>query len=494
MAFGPFLASQSGPENDPQQRQLRALQLQQAQQMLQARQREQQMQGLAYQGLRGLGGMGGGAPPAFAGAGSPGGMPQMGAPGMAPGQIQQQPLGSPGSSPGAGSPAFAGAGSGMQRPPPQMGGGGLPFPSTGNPQLPVRGPVAGAPPIANVSQPPAGPSPGGAAMGQTGGAASLGLPPQQQQQATQLATMIGGQVPMGARGTLDASSLADAIERVAPPGTSDDVKGGALMMMHNLLAPEAKEMFARQWEAFKFGAEEKDKQMTRGETRREHDLMADYRETEIGLGRQREAREEKSAADLARYRVDEGTDRKRRTDIMEKAGPARVRAAADKASLPQRQRAEEDLQLADEADELREMIEQNPKLVGTAGMIGRTVGAVGETVGSYLPGQPFQEDPDVAAFANRLNLLQARLQKPLLGSRYYSGMAQQKLNEIVPGLKSLQNPSRAKSALQDISRTLRDQSEMIQRTTKGATSGIETEYQSMSDEDLLRAYRQQQGQ
>ena len=154
-------------QQEQQQRQWRALQMQAAQQEMQAQQRQQQAANIYYQSVLGMPGAGGGqAPPV--GQQIPQQMGPTGAVGQAPlprqpTQQQAQPHTAPACAQGPQQ-------TGLQPQRPQA----LPFPTQ------VRSGWVRRPPYKNISQ-PAGPSPGGAAMGagRPSGyrAAAAGAPP-----------------------------------------------------------------------------------------------------------------------------------------------------------------------------------------------------------------------------------------------------------------------------------------------------------------------------
>ncbi len=132
--------------------------------------------------------------------------------------------------------------------------------------------------------------------------------------------------------------------------------------------------------------------------------------------------------------------------------------------------------LADRARRLYQAVEENPNLVGVRGFGQRMLGSVGEQLGVT------HEDPAVADFKSQVQLLQAQLQKPLLGARYFSGKAQEQMSALVPALARLDNPTAVKSALRNLAEVLEGTAE----STEAATRGVTSDFSHISDEELMR--------
>ena len=118
--------------------------------------------------------------------------------------------------------------------------------------------------------------------------------------------------------------------------------------------------------------------------------------------------------------------------------------------------------LADRARRLYQAVEENPSLVGARGFGQRMIGGIGEQLGVT------HEDPAVADFKAQVSLLQAQLQKPLLGARYFSGKAQEQMSALVPALARLDNPTAVKSALRNLAEVL----ESTAGATEAAGQGV----------------------
>ena len=301
------------------------------------------------------------------------------------------------------------------------------------------------------------------------------LSPQQQAQARAGAQSTVRAIPQQAWGRVDPFQLAQVIEKINP-GADDEVKMGILANMYHVMSASGKEQFQQWIEAAKLGEEK-----TRtGIEQQRADTAAAQGSERLGIER---ASEESAAtrrgqeAEEAKARI---TEEHARTTLMQETAPARLKMATEKAAAPVKARIDEDRSLAADAESLLKMVEENPKLVAGPGWLTRTTQGLAET---YL-GRP--EDPDVAAFPSRMQTLQARLQKQLLGSRYYSRASQDRMSAIVPGIGKLDNPSKVKSALQDIVWTLNEEADISERSMGESTSGIGSQYQSLSDEDLKR--------
>jgi hypothetical protein len=117
--------------------------------------------------------------------------------------------------------------------------------------------------------------------------ADLGLPIEQTAQAAQTAQRTQWAIPPAMAGQMDISAMAKVIEARSPPGTPPDVKAGALLMLQKFIQPQQAQAFQQQWEAFKFGVGEQDKEATRTETsRRDTETARHNRAMETGVSRQ----------------------------------------------------------------------------------------------------------------------------------------------------------------------------------------------------------------
>jgi predicted DNA-binding protein len=206
---------------------------------------------------------------------------------------------------------------------------------------------------------------------------------------------------------------------------------------------------------------------------------------EEGLAGQRIAGEATGRAETGRHNVvEEGLGQQRETETerfhkaaetgRDKALTARIGKQEQATTLATTQMKT----LAARARSLYQAIEQDPSLVGGKGIIGRAVGSIGEQTGLY-------NDPKLAArddFRAQLQLLQTQLQKPLLGSKYFSGKAQERLDAVVPGMGRLDNATYVKSALRNIAESL----EETAGATEAAARGIGGDYQHLSDQELLQ--------
>ncbi len=193
----------------------------------------------------------------------------------------------------------------------------------------------------------------------------------------------------------------------------------------------------------KFGFEKEDKALARG------------------LEGRRVATGEAAQTESARRNVATEEEAKRQHDL---AAKARDQAFAQKTKLAQGKTTAEIAELktlANQARQLYAAVEQNPNLVGVRGRGLRTFGSVAEQA------KWKQEDADAAELKSQIGLLQARLQKPLLGARYFSAKAQEQMAQLVPGLAAMDNPTAVKSALRNLAEQLEGKAGEIEATTKG---------------------------
>lgn len=166
------------------------------------------------------------------------------------------------------------------------------------------------------------------------------------------------------------------------------------------------------------------------------------------------------------------TEEQKRTEIAKKNAEFRQGQVTQKST----QAITQMKTLADKARQLYAAVEADPNLVGVRGYGGRLVGGIFEQA------QMKKEDEAKADFKSQVNLLQAQLQKPLLGARYFSGRAQEQMQQLVPGLQRLDNPTAVKSALRNLAETL----EGTAQAAEAATQGAAQDYSGMSNEDILR--------
>jgi len=320
------------------------------------------------------------------------------------------------------------------------------------------------------------------------------LPQPQQSQAKAGAQAVVHSVPKPLQGMLDISMLAKLIEQRAP-GLPDEVKGMIFLDLMPLMHQQAKEDFQQRWQMFKFGEQQADRDRLRGIEERRLGI-------ESGRAEQTAQREQTMEAETRRYHDIEAGQRatteaetKRYHDLVAAGRETKSAQSIQKKQMEAEKQIGDQEELARNADELAKMVTKNPALVGTKGALGRLKGTIQENAPEWT-GIHEAENPDVAAFANRINMLQAKLQKTLLGSRYYSGLAQRKLDAIVPALGALTAPSTTLSALNDIANTLRSEAKQ-QRTILGRMKLTPEEaapdYGSMTTEELIELRQQQKG-
>ena len=104
-------------------------------------------------------------------------------------------------------------------------------------------------------------------------------------QAQPLAQAVGAQVPPQMQGMAQLGQLAQLIERTAAPGTPDNVKAMALFQLHQMLAPDQKQMLALQLQVFKDQMRfETDTEIAR---MRSQQPPTAYQQGQLALGEQR---------------------------------------------------------------------------------------------------------------------------------------------------------------------------------------------------------------
>ncbi len=168
----------------------------------------------------------------------------------------------------------------------------------------------------------------------------------------------------------------------------------------------------------------------------------------------------------------------------EKGAAARLQAQVGKTQQAQQLATTQMKTLADKARQLYQAVEEKPDLVGVRGYGQRMIGGIGEQLGVT------KEDPAVADFKAQVGLLQAQLQKPLLGARYFSAKAQEQMSALVPALQRLDNPTAVKAALRNLAETL----EGTAQAAEAAGRGVGADYSHMSDQELLQSIGIQPGQ
>ena len=271
----------------------------------------------------------------------------------------------------------------------------------------------------------------------------------------------------------DPNSVARALKQLHPEMDNQTLMD-AVAMVGAQAAPQAKQRYDR----WKNQADITLRQNQQGETGR-HNVV------EEGQGQQRIGLEAGAHAETGRHNVvEEGLAQQERTEAerSHKASEA-ARDKAFGAKVDKQQQATtlattQMKTLADRARRLMAAVEADPSLVGGKGIIGRAVGSIGEQTGFY-------NDPKLAArdnFRSELQLLQTQLQKPLLGSRYFSGKAQERLDKVVPGMERLDNPTLVKSALRNIAESL----EETAGATEAASRGVGADFSHLSDQELLQ--------
>jgi len=222
---------------------------------------------------------------------------------------------------------------------------------------------------------------------------------------------------------------------------------------------------------------------TRTEAGRHHQVTEGFEGQKIGLEEQ--GLKEKIAAGTA-TRADALRNREleeRRIAETERANRAREKGvAANTQARIGKETSKVDLAtteletLANEADQLSQMVEANPKLVGAKGIVGRAVGSVGEQLGIL------DEDPALAQFKSKVQLLQSRLAKPLLGARYFSKPSQDRLNQLLPGLQRLDNPTAVVQSLKNVSEVLKTNAAAM----KAASGAVSEDISKLTDDEIKK--------
>jgi hypothetical protein len=132
--------------------------------------------------------------------------------------------------------------------------------------------------------------------------------------------------------------------------------------------------------------------------------------------------------------------------------------------------------LAEEARDLAKIAREHPEVVGTRGTVTRAFGTAKELITGTAPeGQEMQE-----RFKSRLETLQSRLSKQILGSRYFSAPVQQRMETLLPAGKRFTAPTEAIQAFEEIARQL-DQSAKAAGAQLRPPGGGGT-----SDDDILK--------
>jgi hypothetical protein len=219
-------------------------------------------------------------------------------------------------------------------------------------------------------------------------------------------------------------------------------------------------------------------------TRRGQAETERYHNVEAGQGQQRIDLTGQAQKETGRHNVATEDEAKRAHDLTAKGAANRLQAQVGKTQQAQQMATTQMKTLADRARRLYQAVEENPNLVGARGFGQRVIGGIGEQLGVT------KEDPAVADFKAQVGLLQAQLQKPLLGARYFSGKAQEQMAQLVPALARLDNPTAVKAALRNLAETL----EGTAQATEAAGQGIGADYSHMSDQELLQSIGIQSGQ
>lgn len=132
--------------------------------------------------------------------------------------------------------------------------------------------------------------------------------------------------------------------------------------------------------------------------------------------------------------------------------------------------------LKSDVDEIVQMVDADPSLVGAKGMFRRGMQAVvGQTSDEAA------HDKDSAELHARVTALQARLM-PLIKAKYFSGPAHAMAEQLVPGLDKFDDPVKVTEALKQLDR-------MIEQdiATKSQVSGaVNQNIKDLSNEELLR--------
>lgn len=112
--------------------------------------------------------------------------------------------------------------------------------------------------------------------------------------------------------------------------------------------------------------------------------------------------------------------------------------------------------------EVREMLKRDPGLVGASGKVRRGASSVIEQTGGAA-------DVPADELATKLRTIQDQVGGPLLNLRNWSGVAQKRLTESVPGLGWFDNPEKVRSALDNIDSILA--TALGEETAQGEATG-----------------------
>lgn len=251
--------------------------------------------------------------------------------------------------------------------------------------------------------------------------------------AKPVAQSVASGLPQGVQGRMSLQALAQMIEQRAPQGTPDNVKFMALAQLSSLLAPSEKEQLQLQMMQFRQQNAEQLAQFRAG-------LSADLRGTETPYQQQNLA------------------ERNRHDLVQEAAADKRVQETATKAQQKSKEQAGDLTSMADEATALAKIVEQHPEYVGARGKFGGLISGLAEQ--AHLTNQ----DPEKVNFRARLDQFQARAMKALTNTRYFSGVAQSRMNQLLPGLGVLDNPTLVIQHLNNAAQTMRQESEGLAGT------------------------------
>jgi len=282
----------------------------------------------------------------------------------------------------------------------------------------------------------------------------------------------------------DPATTAAAIKR-AHPGISNEDLVHAVDLVGKELGPKVKGAYDRwktQAELYYRGRSADTADRAQAETERYHGVeagLAGQRIAGEAAGRAETGRHNVAGEELGRGQLAETT---RAHDLTAQGKDRAFSVQAQKAQAKTTAEVAELKTLANQARELYAAVEQNPNLVGAKGVGSRVLGGIGEQLGMV------KEDPAAAELKAQIGLLQARLQKPLLGARYFSAKAQEQISQLVPALGRLDNPTAVKSALRNLAEQLEGKAGEVETTTKG----VYGDAKSLSD-DALREQLKQMG-
>jgi hypothetical protein len=401
-----------------------------AQEQLQDYIRQQAAQGTAFKALQELAGSA--APPS-------GGMPAGGLPGDQTALPDvpsyggsMTPLTAPSPNPRASfSTGPTGLATGLASPQSPVGWPFSSLPKTDTPAPPSSyeaargGPGAPPGPGAPLTPPPKPPM-GASPLAGAGG------------QPNPIAQAVQQNIPQGMTGVVGLPQLANAIQRVAP-NASDQEKFAALAQLQHLLTPDAKAQMQVLMAELRGQIQGELRSMTTPHQQAQFDERVRHDRAIEAQGAERSADARNVHEDAAAARADTRQDRL----------DAKAEKDAEKQQKAQDAIRERDA-IVKEATDLAAAVRANPNLVGLRGAGARFLGGVKEQVFGSADDRTREADE----FAARVSALQARLTKPLLGARYFSGPAQARMAELVPSLGRLDNPTRVTSALDNLSKIM----------------------------------------